>query len=93
MRRSRKPVWAQVHRGFESPPLRQPCRDSVVNVAYGLAREIGVSQPLWTDACSGMGRPLTALCVLIVAAKYQIGESASPVGIFAGCSASAMKEC
>ena len=23
MRRSRKPVWAQVHRGFESPPLRQ----------------------------------------------------------------------
>src|ERR1700761_3570745 len=38
MRRSRKPVWASVHRGFESPPLRLMKTWFITGCSTGLGR-------------------------------------------------------
>ena len=54
------------------------------NAAQWLAGELGVSSPLWTEACRVMGRDYAAIALAVVSTKDAAHFSSSPGGYFAG---------
>lgn len=78
-----------------APRLREyltgpvPTWPEVVDAAAGLRGELGVSQPLWGEACLVMGREEAAIALAIVSAKPEGHFRSSPGGYFHGMVAKA----
>jgi replication initiation protein RepC len=69
-------------RGYLATPT--PSWPDVVNAADWLRGELGVSKPLWSEACLAMGREEAAIAVAIVSAKPAGHFRSSPGGYFHG---------
>ena len=66
-----------------------PTWPDVVDAADWLRGELGVSKPLWGEACLAMGREEAAIAVAIVSAKPAEHFRSSPGGYFHGMVAKA----
>jgi replication initiation protein RepC len=68
------------------PYLRSssPAWPEIVDAADWLRRDLGISKPLWADACLVMGREKAAIAVAIVSAKPTEHFTVSPGGYFSG---------
>jgi len=66
-----------------------PTWPDVVDAADWLRGELGVSKPLWGEACLAMGREEAAIAVAIVSAKPAGHFRTSPGGYFHGMVAKA----
>jgi len=69
-------------RGHLTSPT--PNWPEVVDAADWLRGELGVSKPLWGEACLAMGREVAAVAVAIVSAKPAGHFRSSPGGYFHG---------
>jgi replication initiation protein RepC len=69
-------------RGYLATPA--PSWPDVVDAADWLRGELGVSKPLWGEACLAMGREEAAIAVAIVSAKPADHFRSSPGGYFHG---------
>jgi replication initiation protein RepC len=71
--------------------LRRPSPSwpEIVEAADWLRHELGISKPLWADACLAMGRERSAIAVAIVSAKPAKHFKTSPGGYFNGMVAKA----
>ena len=73
-----------------APRLRPYLRTSspgwpeIVDAADWLRHDLGVSKPLWGDACLAMGREKAAIALAIVSAKPAEHFTASPGSYFHG---------
>ena len=73
-----------------APRLRPYLRTSapslarIVDAADWLRHDLGVSKPLWGEACLAMGREKAAIALAIVSAKPAEHFTASPGGYFRG---------
>ncbi len=74
-------------RGYLATPA--PTWRDVVDAADWLRGELGVSKPLWGEACLAMGREQAAIAVAIVSAKPAGHFRSSPGGYFHGMVAKA----
>jgi replication initiation protein RepC len=74
-------------RGYLATPV--PTWLDVVEAADWLRGELGVSKPLWGEACLAMGREEAAIAVAIVSAKPAGHFRTSPGGYFHGMVAKA----
>jgi len=68
------------------PYLRRPnpTWPDLVDAADWLRQDLGVSKPLWGEACLAMGRELAALALAIVSTKEPEHFKSSPGGYFHG---------
>ena len=68
------------------PYLRRsnPNWPDIVDAAEWLRHDLGVSKPLWGDACLAMGRDLAAVALAIVSTKDPTQFTGSPGGYFHG---------
>ena len=66
-----------------------PTWPDMVEAADWLRHDLGVSKPLWGEACLAMGREQAASAVAIVAAKPAAHFTSSPAGYFHGMVAKA----
>ncbi len=68
------------------PYLRtaSPAWPEIVEAADWLRHDLGVSKPLWGDACFAMGREQAAIALAIVSAKPEGHFTASPGSYFHG---------
>jgi replication initiation protein RepC len=68
------------------PYLRtpSPAWPEIVEAADWLRHDLGVSQPLWGDACLVLGREQAAIAIAIVSAKPAEHFTASPASYFHG---------
>lgn len=73
------------------PYLRRPSPTwpDIVDAADWLRHDLGVSKPLWGDACLAMGRDLASVALAIVSTKDSAHFTASPGGYFHGMVAKA----
>jgi replication initiation protein RepC len=73
------------------PYLRRPnpTWPEIVDAAEWLRHDLGVSKPLWGDACVAMGRDLAAVALAIVSTKEPEHFRTSPGGYFHGMVAKA----
>jgi replication initiation protein RepC len=73
------------------PYLRRPnpTWPEIVDAAEWLRHDLGVSKPLWGDACLTMGRDLAAVALAIVSTKDPEHFRTSPAGYFHGMVAKA----
>jgi len=73
------------------PYLRRPnpTWPDIVDAAEWLRHDLGVSKPLWGDACLVMGRDLAAVALAIVSTKDPAHFTGSPGGYFHGMVAKA----
>jgi replication initiation protein RepC len=73
------------------PYLRRsnPTWPEIVDAAAYLRHDLGVSKPLWGDACLAMGRDLAAVALAIVSTKEPEHFRTSPGGYFCGMVAKA----
>ena len=73
------------------PYLRRasPTWPEIVDAAEWLRHDLGVSKPLWGDACLAMGRDLAAIALAVVSTKHPGHFTASPGGYFHGMVAKA----
>ena len=69
-------------RGYLATPA--PTWPDVVEAADWLRGELGVSKPLWGEACLAMGREEAAIALAIVSAKPKEHFTSSPGGYFHG---------
>jgi replication initiation protein RepC len=69
-------------RPFLSTPT--PAWPEIVDAADWLRGELGISQPLWGEACLTMGREQAAIAVAIVSAKPAEHFRSTPGGYFHG---------
>jgi len=74
-------------RAYLATPV--PTWPEVVNAADWLRGDLGVSQPLWGEACLAFGREQAAIAVAIVSAKPAGHFRSSPGGYFHGMVAKA----
>jgi replication initiation protein RepC len=74
-------------RGYLASPT--PTWPEVVDAADWLRGDLGVSKPLWGEACLAMGREEAAIAVAIVSAKSPDHFRSSPGGYFHGMVAKA----
>jgi replication initiation protein RepC len=78
-----------------APKLRAYLRTStptwpdIVDAADWLRHDLGVSKPLWGEACMAMGRETAAIALAIVSAKPREHFTSSPGGYFYGMVAKA----
>jgi replication initiation protein RepC len=78
-----------------APKLRAYLRTSrptwpdIVDAADWLRHDLGVSKPLWGEACMAMGREVAAIALAIVSAKPAEHFTSSPGGYFYGMVAKA----
>jgi hypothetical protein len=83
-----------------SNPIPRPCVSTylkhpnptwpdIINAADWLKHDLGVSKPLWGDACLVMGRELAAVALAIVSTKEAEYFRTSPGGYFHGIVAKA----
>jgi len=61
-----------------------PAWPDIVEAADWLRHDLGVSKPLWGEACLAMGREHAAIALAIVSAKPAAHFTASPGGYFHG---------
>ena len=61
-----------------------PTWPELVNAADWLRHDLGVSKPLWGDACLAMGRELAAVALAIVSTKDPGHFRTTPGGYFHG---------
>ena len=68
------------------PYLATPCPTwpDIIEAADWLRHDLGVSQPLWGDACLAMGREQAAIALAIVSAKPAEHFTSTPGGYFSG---------
>ena len=68
------------------PYLRQPSPSwpEIVDAADWLRHDLGVSKPLWGEACLAMGREQAAIALALVSAKPEGYFRSSPGGYFHG---------
>jgi replication initiation protein RepC len=66
-----------------------PCWPDIVDAAGFLRHDLGISQPLWGEACLAMGREQAAIALAIVSAKPAGHFTSSPGGYFHGMVAKA----
>jgi replication initiation protein RepC len=66
-----------------------PTWPEIVDAADYLRHDLGVSKPLWGDACLAMGRDLAAVALAIVSTKEPEHFRTSPGGYFCGMVAKA----
>jgi replication initiation protein RepC len=68
------------------PYLRRPSPTwpEIIDAAEWLRHDLGVSKPLWGEACLAMGRDLAAIALAIVSTKDPAHFTASPGGYFHG---------
>jgi replication initiation protein RepC len=73
------------------PYLRHPDPGwpDIIDAANWLRHDLGVSKPLWDDACLAMGRELAAVAIAIVSAKEAEHFRTTPGGYFHGMVAKA----
>ena len=73
------------------PYLRTPTPSwpDIVDAADWLRHDLGISRPLWGEACLAMGREQAAIAVAIVSAKPAEHFTSSPGGYFHGMVAKA----
>ena len=73
------------------PYLRRPSPTwpEIIDAAEWLRHDLGVSKPLWGDACLAMGRDLAAIALAIVSTKELGHFRTSPGGYFHGMVAKA----
>jgi replication initiation protein RepC len=73
------------------PYLRcpNPTWPDLIDAADWLRHDLGVSKPLWGDACLAMGRELAAVALAIVSTKEAEHFRSSPGGYFHGMVAKA----
>jgi replication initiation protein RepC len=74
-------------RGYLATP--SPTWPDVVDAANWLRAELGVSKPLWGEACQAMGREEAAIAVAIVSTRPAGHFRSSPGGYFHGMVAKA----
>ena len=74
-------------RGYLTSPT--PTWPEVVDAADWLRGDLGVSKPLWGEACLAMGREEAAIAVAIISAKSPDHFRSSPGGYFHGMVAKA----
>ncbi len=63
---------------------RCPTWPDIIEAADWLRNDLGVSQPLWGDACLVMGREQAAIALAIVSAKPAEHFTSTPGGYFSG---------
>ena len=61
-----------------------PTWPDIIEAADWLRHDLGVSQPLWGDACLAMGREQAAIALAIVSAKPAGHFTSTPGGYFSG---------
>jgi replication initiation protein RepC len=61
-----------------------PVRTDIVDAADWLRGEMGISRPLWGEACVAMGRECAAVAVALVSARPAEHFRTSPGGYFHG---------
>jgi replication initiation protein RepC len=61
-----------------------PAWPDIVEAADWLRHDLGVSKPLWGDACLAMGREQAAIALALVSAKPAGHFTSSPGGYFNG---------
>jgi replication initiation protein RepC len=66
-----------------------PAWPDIIDAADWLRHDLGVSKPLWGDACLAMGRELAAVALAIVSTKDEEHFTTSPGGYFHGMVAKA----
>ena len=68
------------------PYLQQPSPSwpEIVDAADWLRHDLGVSKPLWGEACLAMGREQAAIALALVSAKPEGYFRSSPGGYFHG---------
>ena len=66
-----------------------PCWPDIVDAAGFLRHDLGISQPLWGEACGAMGREEAAIALAIVSTKPAGHFTSSPGGYFHGMVAKA----
>src|SRR5262249_55420430 len=66
-----------------------PTWPDIVDAADWLRHDLGVSKPLWGEACIAMGREAAAIALAIVSAKPAEHFTSSPGGYFYGMVAKA----
>jgi replication initiation protein RepC len=66
-----------------------PTWPDIVDAADWLRGDLGISKPLWGDACLAMGRELAAVALAVVSTKDPAHFTASPGGYFHGMVAKA----
>lgn len=66
-----------------------PTWPELVDAADWLRHDLGVSKPLWGDACAAMGRELAAVALAIVSTKEPEHFHTTPGGYFHGMVAKA----
>jgi replication initiation protein RepC len=67
----------------------RPVWRDIVDAADWLRGELGISRPLWGEACLAMGRECAAVAVALVSAKPPAHFRTSPGGYFHGMVAKA----
>jgi replication initiation protein RepC len=67
----------------------RPAWPEIVDAADWLRGELGVSKPLWGEACVAMGREAAAVAIAIVSAKPAEHFRSTPGGYFHGMVAKA----
>lgn len=65
-------------------PTSSPAWPDIVEAADWLRHDLGVSKPLWGDACLAMGREQAAIALAIVSAKPAGHFTSTPGGYFNG---------
>lgn len=65
-------------------PTSSPAWPDIVEAADWLRHDLGVSKPLWGDACLTMGREQAAIALAIVSAKPAGHFTSTPGGYFNG---------
>ena len=73
------------------PYLRRssPTWPELIDAADYLRHDLGVSKPLWGEACVTMGRKSAAVAVAVVSTKHPAHFTGSPGGYFHGMVAKA----
>ena len=69
--------------------IPRPVWRNIVDAADWLRGEMGISRPLWGEACLAMGRECAAVAVALVSAKPAEHFRTSPGGYFHGMVAKA----
>jgi len=62
-----------LHRGYGNRPRPINWSD-VIDAAYEVRRELGISKSAWVEACSVLGQGGAAICIMVIDQKAQDGK-------------------
>lgn len=70
-------------RGYLGTATGQPSWSDVIEAAYYVRSDLGLSKSLWAQACTTMGRTAATVMLAVVACRHRLGEvHASPGGLY-----------